>query len=319
MSLGKISLVLPIYNEVVILQQVLDKYLEDLKKHCQDFEIIAINDGCTDGSAEILADFAKNYRNFRVVNFDGRYGKQAAINAGMEISHPQSQAVILADIDILNPIGVLGLMIDHIDKGEKIVYARRENFGFDKFRAGTSDLWTRVGAKLFGLDGVYTGKANIAAYSREVVDVINALPHQNKFLRTMDTWIGWQVYYMSYASGYNKIEEKNIVKLAAKTRAELPIVRSQKITTRDRIREQTATLDYMWGFLAAALVMMIFGIIHATILGGATWTHLLTWVTFTILLLLALITYTRAVLIKRVGIIHQNSHRTLYKIQNVLN
>ena len=61
-SVMKISLILPIYNEQEILEEVLDKYISELKNACRqmdgEYEIVAINDGCTDHSVEILQKHA---------------------------------------------------------------------------------------------------------------------------------------------------------------------------------------------------------------------------------------------------------------------
>jgi hypothetical protein len=262
---------------------------------------------------------AKLNRHLKVINLDGRYGKQAAITAGMDAADKAGAAVILADIDILNPVGVLGQIIERLDKGAKMVYARRENFGFDRVKAAGSDICVKIGAKLFGVDGFYTGKANIAAYSRPVADVILALPERNKFLRTMDNWVGWGIDYMGYASGYNKTEERNILAAAKKTAEQTPMVRGRKPLERDKVREHTSSIDFTWGFLAAALTTFVMGIVLAAVENAEAWAHLIVWLSFVLLLCLAFMYYTRAVLIKRVGVIHSVRMAHVYTIKNIIN
>jgi glycosyltransferase involved in cell wall biosynthesis len=315
--MGKISLVIPVYNEVAILQQVLDTYLRDLENIGAEYEIVAVNDGSSDGSEDILKSAAKKNRKIRVINLDGRYGKQAAINAGMETADKNSAAVILADVDILNPEGILQHVIEKIQSGEKIVYARRENLGSDSLKAKLSDASVKIGAKIFGIEGKYTGKTNIAAFARCVVNVIIALPERNKFLRTMDTWLGWRICNVKYSGTFTKSEEKNIVQAAREKLASSPRVKSFKPINRDKIREHTASMDLFKGLFIAALIVFITGIAYLG-MGGPMWVNLVIWLMFGVLSMLCAVFYLQSVLIKRIGIIY-GKYSVAYKIKDVLN
>ena len=301
------------------MQQVLNKYMADLKKIGAVYEIVAVNDGCSDGSEDILNSYAKTNRNFRVVTLDGRYGKQAAITAGMDGSDPKSEIVIVADVDLLNPIGILEQIVDRMNGGSEIVYAKRERNGFSKFKSHVSDRIVRISTWIFGVDGLYTGKTNITAFSRSVADVIIAVPERNKFLRTMDTWTGWKIDYMIYTSGYSKIEEKNVVIAAENSIKKSPMVKSRKPLERDNIREHSASLDVMWGCMFGALGLMILGIVFETVVSVQYWITLIVWLMFAMLVLISKIYYLRAVLIKRVGIVRPLSIAKLYEIKDIKN
>ena len=311
----KISLVLPVYNEVAILQTVLEKYLADLQKTGADFEIVAVNDGSDDGSEDILLEYSKLHRALKVVNLDSRYGKQAAISAGFDTADKKSDAVILADVDILNPVGVIQKVVKMIENGEKIVYARRENMGFDKIKAGVSDICVKIAAKIFGVDGFYTGKANVSGFARAVVDVMLELPDRNKFMRAMDTWIGWKIRYITYASGYNKLEQKNILAASHKMAKSRPMTKTSKQVYRDKVREHTASSDMRTGFLVASVLALVLAIVLPfSGLGAPLWARLSAWLLFVLMFALAGVYQMRAVLIKRVGV-----RKVVYNIGSTLN
>jgi len=301
------------------LQQVLDKYIIDLEELNRPYEIIAVNDGCTDGSVDILTRYKKNHRSLRIVNLDGRYGKQAAIIAGMDNADPKSQAIIIADVDILNPVGILGEVVERIDDGEKIVHAVRENFAFNRVKAYLSDMTVKVGAAMFGVEGFYTGKANIAAYSRPVADVILALPERNKYLRTMDTWLEWEIDYFNYASCYDKTETKSVIKEAQTKANEAAHVKGYGRKARDRVREHTASTQVVNGFLLLALVVMIIGIVYSVIGEGVLYINLMIWFGFALLVGITILFYIRAVLIKRVGIVNMTKDGKYYEIVDIVN
>jgi dolichol-phosphate mannosyltransferase len=316
----KISLVLPIYNEQFALAEVLAKYVTDLKHICSiyreqgvSYEIIAVNDGSTDSSVKVLSESARLNRNIRVINFDARYGKQAAVTAGFEAA--SGDCVILADVDILNPIGVLKRIFDEFLEGEAIVYAYRERFGFDKLSNAVSEWFTNVAAKFFSVDGVYIGRPRIALFSRNVVDVLVALPAKNKFMRAMDNWLGWSVSIIEFSSSYNKKEERsknNRMQQQFKERGGDEVARS-------KVREHTSALIISRVCMACAFLLLVTTII----LHAAASLHFMAYVFLWIFVLgfigVSLFTLANAVLVKRVGNIRNRAVEEIFNIKNVLN
>ena len=296
------------------------KYVTDLKHICSiykeqnvTYEIIAVNDGSADSSIKILAESARLNRNIRVINFDARYGKQAAVTAGMEAA--AGDCVILIDIDVLNPIGVIKRVFDEFLAGEQIVYAYRERFGLDKFSNSMSEGFTNVAARLFGVSGQYVGRPRIALYSRNVVDVLVSLPAKNKFMRTMDNWLGWSIKPIEYASSYNKREEReknNRMREQFKQRGGDEVGRS-------KIREHTSALIYARTFATITAILIVTAII---LLAAAKLDGLFHFFMWLIILFMAVITtaaFARAVLIKRVGIIRNREPDEMFSIKNVIN
>ena len=77
------SIVVPVYKVEHYLRDCLDSILGQAGVA---FEIIAVNDCSPDGSLEILREYERIYRNFKVVNFQSNKGVGAARNAGLEVS-----------------------------------------------------------------------------------------------------------------------------------------------------------------------------------------------------------------------------------------
>jgi len=319
-AMGKISLILPVYNEAAILQEVLAKYITELKTLSSKYEIIAVNDGSTDGSEKILMDIAKMNRNLRIINLDGRYGKQAAITAGMDAFADDAEVVLLADVDILNPVGALKRVLAEYKKGgQPIVYARRDNMSAQSTKSIINECIITFGTKLFGIDGKYTGKVHIELYSRPVAEVIRALPERNKFVRAMDNWVGWNISYVTYPSGYNKIEEKYKIKEAAQRHIKNAKQYKKLNLNRDKKREHTASIDFCYAALVCALVMFIGAIVVAALNVEIIWLHIVLWMGAVLLTLVAGMFYVRAVLVKRVGLLHSARTENIYVIRNVIN
>lgn len=317
----KISLVVPVYNEQYELSEVLAKYVTDLKHICStykeknvSYEVIAVNDGSTDSSVKMLADSARLNRNVRVINFDARYGKQAAITAGMEAA--DGDCVILADIDILNPIGIIKRMFDEFLSGNDIIYAYREKrSGFDRVKNQMGEGFVALASGLFGIGGRYTGRPRLMLYSRNVVDVLVALPAKNKLMRTVDNWIGWSVVPIWFSSAYNKKEE---LEKNASMRRQFK-GRGGDVVLRSKIREHSTALLYARTFMLITAVLIITAIVLLAVGKLPGLFHFFMWLVILFMAIITVFVYARAVLIKRIGIIHTRETTEIFNIQSIIN
>lgn len=94
----KVSVVIPIYNVEKYLEQCLRSVLEQT---LQDIEVICIDDGSTDGSAQLIDAYAANDSRMRVVHREnGGYG--SAVNAGMDMAQGKYIAIVESD-DYIKP------------------------------------------------------------------------------------------------------------------------------------------------------------------------------------------------------------------------
>ncbi|MCL2569610.1 MAG: glycosyltransferase [Firmicutes bacterium] len=313
----KISLILPVYNEQAILGEVLQKYLTELREIAKGiggaYELIAINDGCTDASLEIMKKEAKLDRNFRIVNFDTRYGKQSAITAGFEAA--RGDIVILADVDLLNPIGVLEKVLLEFFDGHDIVYAYRESIGFERTKRNMSHRVVSFATRFFGVDGAYMGKANVMLFSRDIADILKEVPEKNKFMRTMDNWVGYEIKTIEYASGYSAPEIKQKVSDASRTAKQ----NGMKPAFRSTAREHTPSRVYGWALLLLSIMFLpiwIFVGIQYDVM--FVW-HIVALIVLGTLIFSSILFFIRALMIKRIGIIYNQTQDLIYKVESVIN
>ncbi len=88
-----ISIIIPVYNVEPYLRQCLDSIFE---QEADNYEVICINDGSTDGSAEILDEYAAKYLNLKVLHV-ANGGTAKARNLGMELA--QGEYIWFVDSD----------------------------------------------------------------------------------------------------------------------------------------------------------------------------------------------------------------------------
>ena len=93
----RLSVVIPIYNERDNLHPLTAQTLKALSGQVPSFEIIYVDDGSTDGSAQLLDQLARNHAEVRVFHFDRNYGQTAAFDAGFQ----QARGELVATLERL--------------------------------------------------------------------------------------------------------------------------------------------------------------------------------------------------------------------------
>ena len=117
-----LSVVIPSYNEMNNLQKgVLDKVEHFLSKQKYTYEIIIVDDGSSDGSAEFVEKFAREEENFRVVK-EPHSGKAGAVTTGVLVA--KGEYVLFTDMDQATPIEELKELLPFADKYDIVIGSR---------------------------------------------------------------------------------------------------------------------------------------------------------------------------------------------------
>ena len=138
----KVSFLIPVYNEA----RTIAELIERVDALALDKELVVVDDGSNDGSAEILDALAAGRDDLRVIHQANR-GKGAALRAG--IAHVTGDIVVIQDADLeYDPTEVPGL-IEPIQLGRAdVVYGSRLSGGRPQ-RAYL--FWHRVGNRFLSL------------------------------------------------------------------------------------------------------------------------------------------------------------------------
>ncbi len=120
-----ISVVIPAYNEeenIPILYEKLKKVLDNLG---EDYEIIFVDDGSTDGTYEILKEIAQKDKKVKVIRFRRNFGQTAAMYAGFE--HAKGDIIITMDADLQNDPEDIPRLLEKMKEGYDIVSGWRKD------------------------------------------------------------------------------------------------------------------------------------------------------------------------------------------------
>ena len=214
----KISIVVPMYNEeemAVICYERISKVLKELDNY--ESEIIIVNDGSKDKTLQIIEELAKKDSKVKVISFSRNFGHQAAVTAGLK--ETKGDAIVIIDADMQDPPELIKDMISLWEQGNDVIYAVREKRkGESMFKLLSAKMFYKI---LYNMSDVKipkdTGDFRLA--DRKVVDVINALPEHNKYLRGLFSWTGFNQKPIKYSRderkyGKTKYPLKKMLKLA---------------------------------------------------------------------------------------------------------
>ena len=87
-----LSVVFPVYNEEGNVPILLDEIAAALRGHPWSYEMVAVDDGSSDGSLEILRQSRAKYPNLRVLTFEKNSGQTAALDAAWRAARPRKTA-----------------------------------------------------------------------------------------------------------------------------------------------------------------------------------------------------------------------------------
>jgi polyisoprenyl-phosphate glycosyltransferase len=184
------SLVLPIFNEELVLPRLfarLDSLLESLDAKT---EIILVDDGSRDRSAEIVAGKARADERYRLISLSRNFGHQIAITAGMDAAC--GDAVIVMDADLQDPPELIHEMIAKWKSGFQIVYAqRRSRDGESAFKRLTANIFYRVLRSLAAVE-IPPNVGDFRLVDRQAIDVFRVMRERDPFVRGMFAWMGFQ-------------------------------------------------------------------------------------------------------------------------------
>jgi dolichyl-phosphate beta-glucosyltransferase len=115
-----LSVVIPAFNEAARLGPTLGEVTSYLEHRGLPFEVLVVDDGSTDGTAEVAASFAD--RRVRLVRLPANRGKGAALREGVHAS--RGRRVLLTDADLSTPIADLERLEPHLGPAAVVLGSR---------------------------------------------------------------------------------------------------------------------------------------------------------------------------------------------------
>jgi dolichol-phosphate mannosyltransferase len=192
-----LSVVVPCYNEAEVLWETHGRLTGALGQlNDLDFELIYVDDGSRDRTAEVLRQIQAFDARVRVVRFSRNFGHQTAVTAGLE--HAGGDAVVLIDADLQDPPEVIGEMVARWREGYHVAYGvRTDREGETRFKVATAKAFYRLMNRLSETP-IPLDTGDFRLMDRRVVEVLRAMPERDRFVRGMVAWAGFRQVAVPY-------------------------------------------------------------------------------------------------------------------------
>jgi len=175
-----VSVVVPVHDEVESLPHLIEAIATTFTTTSLSYEIICVDDGSQDGSADYLKAAAQSRNDLKAVILRRNYGQTAAMAAGF--NHAQGKAIVTLDGDLQNDPADIPMLLAKLDEGYDLVTGWRQNRQ-DKAlsRLLPSKIANWLIARITGVK-VHDYGCSLKAYRSELVADMNLYGELHRFL-----------------------------------------------------------------------------------------------------------------------------------------
>lgn len=192
-----ISLVIPVFNEEVLIEELYGRVSASMVSIGQAFEVILVDDGSTDDTLKQLELCNQKDKRFKVLVLSKNFGHQAAYTAGL--SYAKGEHIAMMDGDLQDPPELIPKMYERLkEQSVDIVYGRRTERNeklSKKFSIKIFHLIFKKFSKLKDVDQV----GNFSVMSRKALNAFLSLNEKNRYLPGLRSFIGFQQSFVEYA------------------------------------------------------------------------------------------------------------------------
>lgn len=192
-----LSIIVSMYNE----EESLASFFETIYKTLGEFEgyafeIIAVDDGSTDGTYRMLEEYAAKDRQIKVIKFSRNFGKEYGMMAGLKFC--KGRAAIPIDVDLQDPPELIGDFIREWENGYDMVYGIRNDRTSDTFlKRWTAKLFYKI-YNLMTRSPIPYNAGDYRLIDRKVINAILELKERNVFMKGIFGWTGFKSKGIKY-------------------------------------------------------------------------------------------------------------------------
>lgn len=184
-----LSVIVPAFNEELLIEKAYHTISDILKKADIDNEIIFIDDGSSDTTYEKIKTLAEREENICGLHFSRNFGKEAAISAGL--ASAKGDCVVVIDCDLQHPPEKIVEMYRLWQEGFEIVEGIKSTRGKENMLHGwAAKSFYSIISSVVGFD--MSNASDFKLLDRKVVDIINRIPEKKGFFRAISFWVGYK-------------------------------------------------------------------------------------------------------------------------------
>ncbi len=180
-----LSLIVPVFDEEDNLEPLHQAIVEALVDY--DFEVIYVNDGSKDRSAQVLETIATEDQRAKVIHFVRNYGQTAALTAG--IRSAQAELLVTLDADLQNDPSDIPMMLTHLEKADVVCGWRKDRQDAYISRTFPSKIANWLISRLSNVY-MHDYGCTLRIYRKEFIKDIPLYGEMHRFIPIYVTWAG---------------------------------------------------------------------------------------------------------------------------------
>ncbi|MFB9277705.1 glycosyltransferase family 2 protein [Cohnella cellulosilytica] len=212
-----LSVVVPMYNEEEVIEVTYRRLQAVLDKLGETYEIVFVNDGSRDRTADIVRSLCAEDRRVKLVEFSRNFGHQIAVTAGMD--HASGRTVVLIDADLQDPPELIADMVAKWREGYDVVYGKRiERKGESWFKKLTAAVFYRLLRSMTSVN-IPVDTGDFRLMDRKVSDALTSMRERSRFIRGLVSWAGFKQTSVDYVrderfAGETKYPLRKMIRLS---------------------------------------------------------------------------------------------------------
>jgi dolichol-phosphate mannosyltransferase len=186
-----ISILVPVYDEEGNVPLLCECLFNALGMINQRFEVIAVNDGSSDGTLAQLKQQAERYPELKIIDLRRNYGQTAALMAG--IDHSSGEIIVMIDADLQNDPADIPRLIGKLNEGYDVVSGWRKDRDDSAIRRVlVSRIANRFISRISGVRLNDYG-CTLKAYRRDVLNGMRLYGEMHRFIPIYASWMGAKI------------------------------------------------------------------------------------------------------------------------------
>jgi len=195
-SRRKVVVVVPFLNEAENLPALYERLRGALAAEPEQFELLFVDDGSSDGSAAWVAQRAAQDARVKLLRLSRNFGHQLAITAGMD--HADGDAAVIMDADLQDPPEVVPGLLARWREGYEIVYAvRTSRSGESWLKRFLAATFYKTFRRMANVD-VPLDAGDFRLVDRKVIDALQQVRELHRFVRGLTCWVGFSQTAVPY-------------------------------------------------------------------------------------------------------------------------
>lgn len=208
---------MPLYNEEAVFDKLIERLTGVINSTEFSCEVILINDGSADNTPQLIERLCLQDKRFTGVLLSRNHGHQLAVTAGLRYVRGTEGAMII-DGDLQDPPELVNDFYLLMNEGYDVIYAVRKNRKESALKKVAYWLYYRLQQKISNFT-IPIDSGDFSMISRRVVDTMNEMPEQSRYLRGMRSWVGFKQKAFEYdrderKAGETKYSWKKLFELA---------------------------------------------------------------------------------------------------------